>query len=103
MDGLSALQRDLLIVIAGGDALYGDAIRRELQTYHDETISDGGLYGSLDTLEEKEYIKQVSAASDRHTQYRLTQRGRREIAEYALWWERRVDSDILGPIPDRMQ
>jgi DNA-binding PadR family transcriptional regulator len=98
MESLTALQRDVLIIIAGGNTPYGDEIRQQLEAHYNTAISDGGLYGSLNTLADHDLIE-TSGDNSHHTQYKLTRRGEKELTAHAKWWSQTVSRDILKPSP----
>lgn len=84
MHDLTGFQRDLLYVISGLDDPHGLAIKAELKEYYETEIHHGRLYPNLDTLVTKGLVKK--GQYDRRTNfYRLTQRGRRELADRRDW------------------
>jgi DNA-binding PadR family transcriptional regulator len=84
MYDLTGFQRDLLYVIAGLDDPHGLAIKDELEDYYQTEIHHGRLYPNLDTLVEKGLVEKGQL--DRRTNtYKLTRRGRREIAARQEW------------------
>ncbi|MCH7659126.1 MAG: PadR family transcriptional regulator [Euryarchaeota archaeon] len=84
MYDLTGFQRDLLYVIAGENEPNGLAIKEMLESYYDTEIHHGRLYPNLDTLVNKGLVEK--GERDRRTNfYRLTSRGRREIAARRQW------------------
>ena len=84
MYDLTGFQRDLLYVIAGENEPNGLAIKDMLESYYDTEIHHGRLYPNLDTLVNKGLVEK--GERDRRTNfYRLTSRGRREIAARRQW------------------
>lgn len=84
MYDLTGFQRDLLYVIAGENEPNGLAIKDMLEDYYDTEIHHGRLYPNLDTLVNKGLVEK--GERDRRTNfYRLTSRGRREIAARRQW------------------
>ena len=84
MYDLTGFQRDLLYVIAGENEPHGHAIKEMLESYYDTEIHHGRLYPNLDTLVNKGLVEK--GERDRRTNfYRLTSRGRREIAARRQW------------------
>lgn len=88
LSGLTAFQRDLLVVIAGGedededaDVLYGLAIKEDLEEYYETEINHGRLYPNLDTLVEKGLVEKGQL--DRRTNsYEITDKGIQELQAY---------------------
>jgi DNA-binding PadR family transcriptional regulator len=86
MYDLTGFQRDVLYVIAGLNEPHGLAIKDELEDYYEKEIHHGRLYPNLDTLVEKGLVEKGQL--DRRTNsYKLTRRGRREIAARKEWQE----------------
>ena len=84
MHDLTGFQRDLLYVIGGLDQPHGLAIKDELEEYYEKEIHHGRLYPNLDALVEKGLVEK--SKKDRRTnEYRLTNRGRREIDARQEW------------------
>lgn len=84
MHNLTAFQRDLLFVIAGGDEPHGLAIKDELEQYYTSEINHGRLYPNLDKLVDKQLIEK--GEKDRRTnKYSLTEQGRQKITDRHNW------------------
>ncbi|WP_135534943.1 MULTISPECIES: helix-turn-helix transcriptional regulator [Halostella] len=84
MYDLTGFQRDLLYIIAGQQNLHGLAIKEELEEYYEKDIHHGRLYPNLDTIVEKGLVEK--GEKDRRTnEYRLTDRGQREIEARKEW------------------
>jgi len=84
MESLSAVQRDMLFILAGTAQPDGQTIREELESYYADPVSDGRLYPNLNQLAENGYIKK-SALSRRRVQYELTEKGRLAITARTSW------------------
>ncbi|WP_121820145.1 PadR family transcriptional regulator [Halostella salina] len=94
MFDLTGFQRDLLYAVAGQEAPHGLAIKEVLDDYYEAEIHHGRLYPNLDTLVEKGLVEK--SEKDRRTnEYRLTSRGRREIADRREWEAQFVDEETL--------
>lgn len=81
---LTGFQRDLLYCIAGMDEAYGLGIKTELEAYGDTEVNHGRLYPNLDTLIDKGCLTKGSL-DDRTNEYKLTDEGRRLLAERREW------------------
>jgi len=91
MHDLTGFQRDLLYVVAGTDEPHGLKVKDELEEYYETEIHHGRLYPNLDTLVEKGLVEK--GEHDRRTNwYRLTRRGKRELAARAEWEGQYVDT-----------
>jgi PadR family transcriptional regulator PadR len=90
--GLTAFQRDLLIVIASGTTV-GERIKDELEDYYEGGIRDGRLYPNLDTLRDKDMIFR-SGSSPRLKEYMLTEKGG-EVMEAGLEWRKKKTPNEL--------
>jgi len=94
MFDLTGFQRDLLYAIAGEEEPHGLAIKDVLERYYETEIHHGRLYPNLDTLVEKGLVEK--SEKDRRTnEYRLTGRGRREIADRRAWEGEFLDGEII--------
>lgn len=95
MHDLTGFQRDLLYIIAGLDQPHGLAVKDELEKYYEKEIHHGRLYPNLDTLVEKGLVEK--SEKDRRTnEYRLTNRGRREI-DARQEWEGQYTENRVAP------
>ncbi|MEZ3116614.1 PadR family transcriptional regulator [Halobaculum sp. MBLA0147] len=83
LPGLSAFQQNVLAVLAD-EAMYGLAIKRELETYYDDEVNHGRLYPNLDELVELGLVEK-SQLDRRTNRYALTDRGRRTVLRKAAW------------------
>lgn len=97
MDELTALQRDLLVVIAGATKPSGAEIRDQINDYYERAISDGGLYPNLNTLQEEGLIEKTTTPERRRNQYTLTEHGEDLLAEHAQWWNETATNDTILP------
>lgn len=93
MYDLTGFQRDLLYVIAGGEALNGLAIKAELEAHYETAVHHGHLYPNLDTVVEEGLVEKEQV-DGRTNSYTLTDRGRRELSARREW-ENQYFSDAL--------
>ena len=84
MHDLTGFQRDCLYVIAGLGSPKGLSIKEELDEYYSSAVNHGRLYPNLDVLVEKGLVEK-GRKDDRTNEYRLTDRGRREIEARREW------------------
>ena len=94
MHDLTGFQRDCLYVVGGLPAPKGLDVKRELETYYGSEINHGRLYPNLDQLVEKGLLEK-GRKDDRTNEYRLTERGRREL-EARREWELGLVEQELG-------
>lgn len=84
MYDLTGFQRDLLYTIAGLEEPHGLAIKEEMENYYEKEVHHGRLYPNLDTIVDKGLVNK--SEKDRRTnEYRLTNRGQREIEDRREW------------------
>lgn len=93
MDDLTSFQRDLLVITAGMDEPNGLDIKDELEGYYESTIHHGRLYPNLDTLVDKSLVEK-GQRNERTNIYRLSDRGRRELAARRSWENQYSESVI---------
>ncbi|NHN46584.1 helix-turn-helix transcriptional regulator [Halostella sp. JP-L12] len=92
MHDLTGFQRDLLYTTAGLDEPHGLAIKDAMEAYYEKEVHHGRLYPNLDTLVDQGLVSK--RAKDRRTnEYRLTQRGRREIQNRREWEQQYLSAD----------
>jgi len=84
MYDLNAFQRDVLYAVAGLDGPNGLDVKTELEAYYAGEVHHGRLYPNLDTLAEKGLIEK-GQVDDRTNEYRLTDRGHRELEARRKW------------------
>jgi PadR family transcriptional regulator PadR len=92
MHNMTAFQRDILHSLhkaaategVDAEAVYGLALKRELERYYDTEINHGRLYPNLDGLSEKGYITK-GQLDQRTNWYALSDRGQRVLEERADW------------------
>jgi len=94
MFDLTGFQRDLLYVIAGLDESHGLGIKDEVESVYSTEINHGRLYPNLDTLVEKGLVEK-GTIDKRTNSYRLTNRGKREIAARREWIDSLVTDEVL--------
>lgn len=84
MHDLTAFQRDCLYVVSGLGGPKGLAVKEELETYYSTSVNHGRLYPNLEVLVEKGLVEKGSK-DERTNEYRLTDRGRRELEARREW------------------
>lgn len=97
MHELTGFQRDLLFVIAGLGEPSGIEIKDELDGYYDQTIRHGRLYPNLDTLVEAGLVEK-GERNQRTNEYRLRERGRRELRMFLKWQLRKAPEDVQADL-----
>lgn len=80
---LTAFQLNVLTILSD-EALYGLAIKRELETYYDDEVNHGRLYPNLDELVEMGLVEK-GQLDKRTNEYALTDRGRMALLEQLGW------------------
>lgn len=70
---LTAFQQNILTILSE-EALYGLAVKRELEDYYDNEVNHGRLYPNLDELVERNLIAK-SELDKRTNEYELTDKG----------------------------
>lgn len=90
MHDLTAFERDVLYVLAGMGEPHGLAVKEELESYYGKEVHHGQLYPGLDGLARKGLIEK-GKIDNRTNSYRLTRRGRRELADRREWQNQYVD------------
>ena len=93
MDSLTGFQRDLLVVISGGDRPSGLDIKAELDAYYTAPVNHGRLYPNLDDLVEAGLVEKEEIDA-RTNGYSLTPRGERAMADRRRWEDDHV-ADLL--------
>ena len=89
-DGQSGIARDLtafqqnILAILSEEALYGLAIKRELEDYYGTEVNHGRLYPNLDDLVELDLVEK-SELDKRTNQYALTEAGREAVLDNLEW------------------
>lgn len=97
MHDLTGFQRDILYVIAKLDKPHGLQIKDELQVHYDETIRHGRLYPNLDTLVDARLVEK-GKKDDRSNEYKLRNRGKRELRSRLQWELDCLPDDILAEV-----
>ncbi len=90
MIDLTGFQRDLLYVIGGLEQPNGLEVRDELETYYGDEINVGRLYPNLSELVALGLVKK-GQKDGRSDEYRLSDRGQREITARYEWETQYVD------------
>ena len=80
---LTAFQYNILVILSR-DAMYGLAIKRELEAYYKSEVNHGRLYPNLDELVEQGLIEK-SELDKRTNQYALTDDGYEAVLEQLEW------------------
>lgn len=99
MHDMTGFQRDLLFVIAGFEGPHGLAVKDELEEYYDEEVRHGRLYPNLDTLVDLGLVEK-GRKDKRTNEYRLTDRGRRELDARMRWELRYFPSESVSELDD---
>lgn len=81
--GLLAFQQNILIVLSE-EAMYGLAIKRQLEDYYESEINHGRLYPNLDDLVEQGLVEK-SELDKRTNQYALTDDGYEAVIDTLGW------------------
>ena len=80
---LTAFQQNILAILSD-DAMYGLAIKRELESYYDSEVNHGRLYPNLDDLVELGLVEK-SELDKRTNQYELTDEGYDAVTDRLEW------------------
>ncbi|MFC7097546.1 PadR family transcriptional regulator [Halobaculum marinum] len=80
---LTAFQQNILVILSE-EAMYGLAIKRELESYYDAEVNHGRLYPNLDDLVELGLVEK-SELDKRTNQYALTETGRKAVLDRLNW------------------
>ncbi|MFC3476722.1 PadR family transcriptional regulator [Halobacterium litoreum] len=80
----SALQRDLLFVVAGVGPASGQTIKSELKQSQDTDLLPGVLYSNLDELVEAGLVAK-GERDGRTNEYAVTEDGRQALRDLLCW------------------
>lgn len=80
---LTAFQQNILTILSE-DAMYGLAIKRQLESYYDSEVNHGRLYPNLDDLVEEGLVEK-SELDKRTNQYALTDAGYDAVIDKLDW------------------
>lgn len=80
---LTAFQYNILVILSQ-EAMYGLAIKRELEAYYDDEVNHGRLYPNLDDLVDLGLVSK-SELDKRTNQYALTEAGYDAVTEQLEW------------------
>ncbi|SDZ89154.1 Transcriptional regulator PadR-like family protein [Haloplanus vescus] len=80
---LTAFQHNILVILSE-EAMYGLAIKRQLESYYDTEVNHGRLYPNLDDLVEMGLVEK-SELDKRTNQYALTEDGRDAVLNRLNW------------------
>jgi DNA-binding PadR family transcriptional regulator len=80
---LTAFQQNILVILSE-EAMYGLAIKRQLEDYYGEEINHGRLYPNLDNLVDKGLLNK-SELDKRTNQYELTDEGLAAVVGLLEW------------------
>jgi DNA-binding PadR family transcriptional regulator len=97
---LTAFQQNILVILAE-EAMYGLAIKRELEEYYGTDVNHGRLYPNLDDLVEMGLVEK-SELDKRTNQYALTDAGVDVVADRVDWIAAKfvTDDDRAGRLTD---
>ncbi|WP_114577185.1 PadR family transcriptional regulator [Saliphagus sp. LR7] len=90
MDGVSAFQRDLLVVLAGFARPSGQTIKAELEEYYRTELNDSHLYSNLERLVD-EGVVEKGELDGRTNFYALTAEGDDALGERRQWERQYMD------------
>ena len=88
---LTAFQRNILVILSE-EAMYGLAIKRELEAYYGAEVNHGRLYPNLDELVELGLVEK-SELDKPTNQYELTADGRDAVLDQLEWTLERYITD----------
>ena len=88
---LTAFQQNILAILSE-EAMYGLAIKRELESYYGSEVNHGRLYPNLDDLVEAGLVEK-SELDKRTNQYELTDAGHDAVLGQLEWVLDRFVSD----------
>ena len=80
---LTAFQQNILVILSE-EAMYGLAIKRDLESYYGSDVNHGRLYPNLDSLVEMGLVEK-SELDKRTNQYELTEKGRSAVVDRLRW------------------
>ena len=100
---LTAFQQNILAILSD-DAMYGLAIKRELESYYDSEVNHGRLYPNLDDLVELGLVEK-SELDKRTNQYELTDEGYDAVIDKLEWTLSKfvTDDDRASTIQDLVE
>jgi transcriptional regulator len=86
---------DLLVlrILAAGDAMHGYAIAERIEHLSENVfqVGEGSLYPALHRMDEAGWVRSEWAPSDHNRRaryYRITAKGRRQLEDEQVEWER---------------
>ncbi|WP_254863795.1 PadR family transcriptional regulator [Halovivax gelatinilyticus] len=88
---LTAFQNNILTILST-EAMYGLAIKRELESYYDTEVNHGRLYPNLDELVDLGLIEK-SELDKRTNQYELTDEGFEAVLDQLEWTLSKIVTD----------
>lgn len=88
---LTAFQQNILTILSE-EAMYGLAIKRELESYYGTEVNHGRLYPNLDDLVELDLVEK-SELDKRTNEYALTAKGRGAVLDSLEWTLSRYVTD----------
>ena len=97
---LTAFQQNILVILSE-EAMYGLAIKRQLEDYYGEEINHGRLYPNLDNLVDKGLLEK-SELDKRTNQYELTEEGLAAVVGLLEWYLSKfvTDEDRADSVSD---
>lgn len=90
MESLSAMQRDMLYIVACSSPVTATTIRSELEAYYETSVTDGSLYPNLRRLHDGGFVEK-HGSNGRDIKYELTNKGVVAIAGRAEWLATHLD------------
>ncbi|GAB7013825.1 PadR family transcriptional regulator [Halolamina salina] len=88
---LTAFQQNILVILSE-EAMYGLAIKRELEEFYGTEVNHGRLYPNLDDLVELGLVEK-SELDKRTNQYALTEKGHEAVLDTLEWTLSRYVTD----------
>ncbi|WP_053947319.1 PadR family transcriptional regulator [Halolamina sediminis] len=88
---LTAFQQNILVILSE-EAMYGLAIKRELEEFYGAEVNHGRLYPNLDDLVELGLVEK-SELDKRTNQYALTEKGHEAVLDTLEWTLSRYVTD----------
>ena len=95
---LTAFQQNILVILSE-EAMYGLAIKRELESYYDAEVNHGRLYPNLDDLVEAGLVEK-SELDKLTSQSERTEAGRKAVLDHGNWTVGKyvTDEDRAGDV-----
>lgn len=81
MKSLTALQRDLLVIVGSSDERTVPDIADAIQAYYAEDLDEDRVRRNLSKLEERGFVQDLDSGSD----FLLTEQGERALVTRRIW------------------